>query len=649
MSNDFKKVLVKDDRLMVTDSLNYAVYKGGQNVTNIRMPAISATPNNLNFVIPFPSESTVLDREIYLRTQTDYYLTFASAIAGVPQFNTAVDVSNVQSPTYTCPLVYGYNISIGSFPTQRTMDTIQVQINNNISTINSADVFPALLRCSDAVEWERYNLTASSPDRLLSPDYELFAQLNNNLASYDLAQGNKFIPNGSFLNELIPLDPTTPQLNGQPNRLTTYTSDGTQYFLLRVQSTEPLIAPPFIWNRTLSNKAGIYGIQNLQITANYGSLYKAIKLSKLSGIADNTSEYVNGLGIFFQFPALSNLTQNVNNAELLMKYITPHSTDIMAQRNVIPYLEYPRFISSNYGVAIGSNQSGSIVQNATVSFPTVGGQQVLNLGSTVLQSQTFTLNQVPDKLIIYVRPDASYRNNSTYNDFVLPITNISIQFNNHSGILANATQEMLFHMSQEAGSNQDWLEFTGVANYLDQRQAGLLGGVFTTYPYDNGSEVSVNVPTRQVAGPVPIPVQIGTIGSYLMLDMARHLELTEPYFAPGSLGSFQIQFNVTVQNQNTVGTESNPDGITPEIVLLPVNSGLLVTERGQSSCYTGILTKQDVLDASLQEPLSHLHVSRVVGAGHQDSGRSLPKHILPGASRRNMMPATNASMDKRLM
>ena len=87
MSNDFKKVLVKDDRLMVTDSLNYAVYKGGQNVTNIRMPAISSTPNNLNFVIPFPSESTLLDREVYLRTQTDYYLTFASAVAGVVDLN----------------------------------------------------------------------------------------------------------------------------------------------------------------------------------------------------------------------------------------------------------------------------------------------------------------------------------------------------------------------------------------------------------------------------------------------------------------------------------------------------------------------------------------------------------------------------------
>jgi hypothetical protein len=646
MSNDFKKVLVKDDRLCVTDSLNYAVFKGGQNVTNIRMPAISATPNSLNFVIPFPSEQTVLDREVYLRTQTDYYLTFASAIAGLPQYLTAPNVSNVSDPTYTCPLVYGYNISVGSFPSQRTMDTIQVQINNNISTINSADVLPALLRCADAVEWERYNLTASAVDRLATPYYELVSQLNNNLASYDLVQGNKFIPNGSFVNQLIALDPTTPTINGQPNILPAYTQAGTANFLLRVYSTEPLIAPPFIWNQTLSNKAGIYGIQNLSVVANYGSLFKAVKLSFISGVAD-VDTYA-GTTTSFSLPALNNISQVVNVAELQMKYITPHSTDIMAQRNVIPYLEYPRFISSNFSMNPGSNQPfSSTLANATFTGQT-GVSSQLNLSSTVIQSQTFTLNQVPDKLIIYVRPDSSYRNNSTYNDFVLPITNISIQFNNHAGILANASQEMLFHMSQEAGSNQDWLEFTGVANVVYQRQAGLLSEVLRTLPADNGSTAG-GTPTDQTVGTIPQASQMPTIGSYLMLDMARHLELTEPYYAPGSLGSFQIQFNVTVENQNVQGTTSNPNGVAPEIVLLPVNSGLLVTERGQSSCYTGILTKQDVLDASLQEPLSHLHVARVVGRGHQDSGRSLPKHILPGMSRKSFAPATNASMDKRLM
>jgi len=634
MSNDFKKVLVKDDRLMVTDSLNYAVYKGGQNVTNIRMPAISSTPASLNFVVPFPSESTLLDREVFIKTNTDYYLTFASAIAGLPQYITDPDISNFSLPTYTCPLKYGFNISIASYPTQRTMDTIQVQLNNNISVLNCADVLPALLRCSDAVEWERYNMTASSVDRLQKSEYETSSTFNNNLASYDLAQGNKYIPNGSFPNQLIPLDPTTPvNPDGTPNILTAYDEAGTANFLLRVRSTEPLLAPPFIWNQTLSNKMGIYGLQNMSVVCNYGNLAQAIKYSSNSGISTNGQ--FSGEGSEVVLPAIENVRQVINNAELQMKYITPHSTDIMAQRNVIPYLEYPRFITSGL----------PSINNATTS-EVDGVGLVINPTPVQLQSQTFTFNQVPDKLIIYVRPDSTYRNNPTYNDFVLPINAISIQWNNHAGILSNASQEQLFHMSQEAGSNQNWLDFIGYANANSQRLAGTLSEVFQVYPYDGGGTVG-GEPQLAQNGVIPNQVQLPTIGSYLMIDMARHLELTEAYYAPGSLGSFQLQFSINVLN--TVINDGTNIVVNPEIVVIPVNSGIMVTERGQTSCYTGILTKQDVLDASLQEPLSHLHVARVVGRGHQDSGRSLPKHILPGVSRKNFAPATNASMDKRLM
>ena len=68
---------------------------------------------------------------------------------------------------------------------------------------------------------------------------------------------------------------------------------------------------------------------------------------------------------------------------------------------------------------------------------------------------------------------------------------------------------------------------------------------------------------------------------------------------------------------------------TPEIVVIPVNSGIMVTEKGQTSCYTGILTKADVLDAALQEPYSHMDIKRIVGRGHGDSSKALPKKIMP--------------------
>jgi len=685
MSNDFKKVSVIDDRLNTTDSLNYAVFRGGQNVNNVRMPAISATNSALNFVIPFPSESTVLDREVYLNTTTDYYLQFESALAGVAQYFTLTGNSTPSTSgttSYQCPLIYGYNVSVGAFPTQRSLDTIQVQINNNILTINTSDVLPALLRCSDNLCWEKENMCASSVDRLASPQSEVNNGINSNMASYDMVQGNKNIGNGSFNAEIYAIvdsaSPTWYSSGTTPNYLSpnnTYIAAGTRNFIVRVRSVEPLVAPPFIWNRTVSNRMGIYGIQNISIVGNYGNFGKSIKVSPIQGSATGqsgtllnpatvtagTTPSFNRLSFPTQvsttnrFPVLSPVSQNVLSAELQLKYITPHGTDVRPLRNVIPLLEFPRFITSGLGAIDFATSSESSVGTGLWT-QTAGVQGTITPVTTTLSSQTYTFNQVPDKLIIFVRPDATFRNSPYWNDFVLPIKNITIQWNNHAGILSNATQEQLFHMSQEAGSNQDWISFKGYGNTVNDRfdsqvsRSFMSPGIQTAGTSATGP-FAVSFPPGQA---MPQAVQVQTTGSYLMLDMGRHLELVEPFYAPGSLGSFQLQFNVQVENYTFLTPPGFvPDeglaSLTPEIVVIPVNSGIMVTEKGQSSSYTGILTKSDVLDAALQEPYSQMNVKRIVGHGHGDSSKALPKHIVPmGRAKSSIGMAEPSRMEGRL-
>ena len=60
-----------------------------------------------------------------------------------------------------------------------------------------------------------------------------------------------------------------------------------------------------------------------------------------------------------------------------------------------------------------------------------------------------------------------------------------------------------------------------------------------------------------------------------------------------------------------------------------MNSGLFVNERGTSSTYTAILTKQDVLECSAQEPMFQSSVKRMVGGGFLDSLKSVAGKILP--------------------
>ena len=89
---------------------------------------------------------------------------------------------------------------------------------------------------------------------------------------------------------------------------------------------------------------------------------------------------------------------------------------------------------------------------------------------------------------------------------------------------------------------------------------------------------------------------VPTTGSILVLNFAEVIQLTEEFYSPGSLGSFNLQLQVTVQsNQNYTWY-----GSEYELVIMVMNSGVFVNERGTSSTFLGLLTKQDVLNALQQ-------------------------------------------------
>ena len=75
-----------------------------------------------------------------------------------------------------------------------------------------------------------------------------------------------------------------------------------------------------------------------------------------------------------------------------------------------------------------------------------------------------------------------------------------------------------------------------------------------------------------------------------------------------------------------------------ELVIMPMNCGVFVNEKGTSSTFLSLPTKQDVLDNLNQEAYSHSEIHRMVGGSFLDNVRSslgwvhskLPvvKHIL---------------------
>jgi hypothetical protein len=241
-----------------------------------------------------------------------------------------------------------------------------------------------------------------------------------------------------------------------------------------------------------------------------------------------------------------------SNSALQCRFLTASPSTILPEMNVIPYYQSPIFV-------------------------TTGSSALASGASATIQSSNIQLSSIPDTMYIFARKQQSTLTN-TDPDAYCTINSISINFNNLSGILASASQQQLWRCSQEAGSNSSWAEFSGLCNpVLDA-------------PY----------------------TAVGTCGSLLSLKFGKHIPISEDFFGPSSLGNFQIQCAVNVTNNLSVGT-GVANTFTPELVFVFFNSGVCVSQNGQSSIYTGLLNKQVVLDAKLQEPTGKGEIARMVG------------------------------------
>ncbi len=533
-SSDFEKVCVQDDILNTTDKVRYAVFKGAQNITPSQYEAISKSNSSLTWNIQLPSESTVFSRRVMvevdmtIQIQADFA---ATAPNGSVLFN------------------YGYSSALGPFPFHSLCNTIQATINNNTISQNMRDVMYQLLRFNDRRELARYNNACPTMYDSYQKYDEALGTNNNPLAGWNnVSNDQDFQPRGSF--KLISVSGNDPKGSVPENSRT---------ILVRFKTLEPLMLSPFIWCDPKSNNQGLYGVQTLNFVFNIGQANRVVRLAN--------SALFDGGAVSVSLP-----NNAINTARLYLEFYTRQPSDLVSSRNVVPFAEYPRYITPAPAI---NNNTESGLQNF----------------------QSIQLNSVPDKLIICVRKVLGSQSNFDTDSF-LPITNININFNNKAGLLSGATQWDLWRMSVESGSNQTWAEFSGYAPL--------------------GSNVA------PVAGTNSGYSQVSTCGSVLCLEMGRHIELDDVY-APGSIGAFQLQFKLNYTNN----TGANINANEYEIVLITMNSGVFTVERGTSQTYTAILSRADVLSVSSQPSYSKSAVARLVGGSWEDSFKSLCASIAP--------------------
>lgn len=263
------------------------------------------------------------------------------------------------------------------------------------------------------------------------------------------------------------------------------------------------------------------------------------------------------------------------NCRMLLNFLSTQPTDLVSAKNVVPYMDLPRYLSLQ-------SATGPLAPGASASF----------------SSQNIQINQLPDYFIINVRKPMSQQTVKDTSSF-LRINSISVNLNNTSGLLSSATPQDLWRISVNNHSTQSWAEFSGQVSVADNATG--LGDL------------------------------VSTTGSLLILSPAYDLSLPD-YLSCGSIGQYNFQFQINVTNTDSAN-------VTPEICIICVNSGIFTTLSGSSNIYTGILTKQMVLDAKTSEeavdPVSSVQYKRMVGGAMLNRVSSAVKK-LPRSARRKL-------------
>jgi hypothetical protein len=565
MSADIIKEAVYDDRI-IQSRPKFAVNKGALSLSNAPFSALSQTSTQHTYQVYAPSENVFVDRATELTTTFFIRADAISQGAAVP-LNQAVRV-------------IGKDLALAAFPFNSMLSTLQATINDTTVTVNSEDVLKELLRLTDYAE-NRVQRTCPT----MLDNYLRYADgngaINTPLGSFASSTGHDYVPNGAYPyieftkadgSPIAPVGADTYPSAFGPGNINCVNGvpvgDGvrTQFDLyFKVRTTEKLVMSPFVFADQYEWSTGLFGINNISLVMNIKGPQRVLR-------NDPTATAGGFPSVLLSAPVFnSNVSQGVfQNSVLNVQFLTPSLSVDLPPKSVIPYMEYPRYISP----------TGSALAPGAVS-------QVI--------SQTITLPQIPDMLIVYVRaqrvtgqPDPYA---TEYADAYLPIATgfdgirapLSVNFDNFSGLLSSHTTEELYAMCIHNGLEQSWEEWVG-----------------------RGQKAGSNV-----AGGFALGGRVGLTGGPLVLKMGQDITLQEGQ-AASLVGNFTLQLSLQVRNGYDIT-------VAPQMVVITVNSGFLETIRGSSRVIKGVLSEQDIISAPMAAAGTRAEMSRLVGSGFMSS------------------------------
>ena len=345
---------------------------------------------------------------------------------------------------------------------------------------------------------------------------------------------------------------------------------------MTVTTTEPFIGlSPFIFGDPKHNSQGLVGINSLNFMMNVG---EPNRMFSYAGPGDDAKPVGSiqsiRLGHINTSSSSSSTSKEAfSSCKVLCNFLTAQDTDVIDAKNVVPYLDFPRFITN------GTEDVNALTSNFSTDYK--------KLDSYSIQTNNIQLNQLPDYFIVVVRKpmiNQTITDSSTF----LAIKKITVSLSNSQGLLSNAEQVDLWKMSVRNGSSQSFEEFSGLASSGDGAR----------------------------------PERTLTTGSLLIINPALDLSLPS-YLSNGSIGQFNFTMNITYENIFT-GAAFNP-----EVCVICCNSGSMTTISGSSMRQTGLLTKDIVINSSSKDSMPFNTYSRMIGGNLTDRALTNVKKLFP--------------------
>ncbi len=650
MSADIRKEAVFDDRI-VQSAPRYAVEKGALSLTNAPFNAIASTASQMTFNVYVPSENVFVDRALRWGGEARFTMNVVN-VQGAPStcvWDTGLGYAGDAEGCYPIDaspvIVVGEDFSLQQFPLNYLNQTMTATINDTTSVINSQDVLLEVMRLTDYKKNKKQRTCPTMMDKYQSNylGMDNMGAVNAPTSGYENAVNIDIVPNGAYPG-FFWCKPDGSRVaqsgadsyavtgggsnglplvqwfwNGVPVSSATVAYNGTTPVVIVPQTTarlywsfysvELLTLSPFVFANDQEHDTGLFGINNIQLIMNFksGTALQRILKTQYSALAPTSG---NPLGVAIATGDCANKPQ-IQPASLAfntgassvwaspvlnVQFLTPSLDVPLPPKSVVPYMEFPRYITQS--------QNGQLAPF---------GQQGY-LGQ--LQSQTITLPQIPDLLIIYVKatqvpgqPDPA---DPSYCDSYLPVASplnsstkspLSINFDNFSGLLSSHTAEELYGMSVENGLDMDYPTWCGLPRASTGGSANAQTGA---------GSVPIGASTGVIGSPVLAqypPIKSGqsrpSVGGFLVLKPSKDITLQSGQ-APSLVGNFTLQFNLQVVN-------TYPFQVQPTLYVITANSGFFESIRGSSRIIKGVLSEQDIISAPVSSAQTHEGLRRLVG------------------------------------